>query len=128
MASLLQLFSTLQDLVDPGLVGVQFLLKVLVLLHFSVQVGWIEVAVVSCHLDLLVDPSLGLVTVSLKLLELVGILQHCATNSRLLHEKSPPLQKKSTALGDIFSSIMLTLDQLGGKLIQGLDLLLLGGK
>lgn len=55
-----QLRAQRRDLVDARLVSVQFLFEVLVLLHFAVQVGRVQVRVVRRELQLLVDPACGL--------------------------------------------------------------------
>ena len=95
------------------------------LLHLAVEVGRVEIVLVAGHLKLLIDPALGLVAVTLKLLELVGVFEHGSSHSRLLQQLGAPFEQQRPSLGHILSSIVLTLNQLGGKLIQGLDLLLL---
>ena len=128
MSALLQLSPGLDHLVNAGFVGVQLLLKVLVFLNFALQVGWVQIAVISGDLQFLVDPPLGLVAVSLKLLELVGILEHSLSDGALLQELRPSLEEKRSPLSHILRGVVLTLDQLSGELVQCPDLFLLGGE
>lgn len=60
-----------------------------------------QVALIRGSLQLLVDPALGLVTVALKQLELVGELQLLATARRLLIQQVAAVKELVTALSNV---------------------------
>ena len=86
MPRLNQVVASLDNLINPGLVGVHLLLKVLMLLALSVEICWVKLAVIAGNLQLLVDPSFGFIAIPFKLLKLVQVFQHGATNSGFLQK------------------------------------------
>jgi hypothetical protein len=79
-----------------------------------------QVALIRRGLEFLVDPALGLVTVALKQLELVGQLQLLTAACRPLVQQVATTQKLVATLRHFVRGVVLTLNQLAGKLIQRL--------
>lgn len=69
------------------------MLEILVFLHFPSQIGGVEVTFVGGEFQLLVDPSFGLVAVSLELLQFVGVFQQGSSVRRFFFEGWSSLQQ-----------------------------------
>lgn len=83
------------DLFHASFVGVQLLLEILMLLNLPPQICGIQITLISGELQLLIDPSLCLVTIALKLLQLVGIFKSSATNRRFFFQSRTAIQQLS---------------------------------
>ncbi|KAH9400717.1 hypothetical protein TYRP_002289 [Tyrophagus putrescentiae] len=117
-----------RQLLNALLVGGDLALKVPVLLLLPAQIGQLVVVLIQTDLQPLHDPELGVVVVDGELLVAAGIGQHGRPRPGALHQPPPAVKKSHPPLFDLLRRVVPTLDQLPRKLVQRVDLLLVGGQ
>ena len=123
-----QLFAFVVDGIDTTLVGLQFIIKCLMLLGLSLKIGRILVRLISGNLQFLVDPGFRLIWFFLKLLQFTRLFQQCSLLIRLILNCFAPVQNFISSLINIIWGVMFKIKKFGCSFINVSYFVLLGSK